>query len=76
MQPEDNDIVNIETAMADANRAMCVHGLQARAVEAATAARAAFDAQVSASDLTPVPPELAIVIAQVAFAATWNSTLE
>ena len=62
MQPEDDDMVNIETAMADANRAMCTRGLQSRVVDAALAARAAYHAQVSENELAPVPAELAIVI--------------
>jgi|GEM_PF-4267326 len=76
MQPEDSDMVNLETAMADANRVMCSRGLQARVVDAAMAARAAYHAQVSENELAPVPAELAIVIAQTAFAAAWNSNYE
>jgi hypothetical protein len=45
-------------------------------VDAAMAARAAYHAQVSENELAPVPAELAIVIAQTAFAAAWNSSQE
>jgi hypothetical protein len=81
MQSENNDVgdtdmINIETAMADANRAMCAHDIQARVVDAAMAARAAFHAQVVDNELSPMPPEIAGAIAQMAFAATWNSNLE
>jgi hypothetical protein len=77
MRPDDSsDIVNIETAMADANRAMCSRGIQSRVIDAAMAARAAYHAQVSENELAPVPAELAIVIAQTAFAAAWNSAYE
>lgn len=76
MQPEENDIINIETAMADANRVMCARGMQSRVVGAAMAARAAYHAQVTENELAPIPAELAIVIAQTAFAAAWNSSAE
>lgn len=76
MQQEESDIVNIETAMADANRVMCARGMQARVVGAAMAARAAYHAQVTENELSPVPAELAIVIAQTAFAAAWNASAE
>ena len=74
--PDENDIVNIETAMADANRAMCARSIQGRVVDAAMAARAAYHAQVSENELVFLPPEIAGAIAQMAFAAAWNSELE
>ena len=74
--PGHDDMINIETAMADANRAMCTRGVTARVVEAAMAARAAYHAQVTDNDLAPTPPEIAGAIAQMAFAAAWNSTIE
>ena len=76
MQPENNDMVNIETAMADANREMCTRGIQTRVVDAAMAARAAYHTQVTENELAPVPAELAIIIAQTAFAAAWNSSFD
>ena len=74
--PDDNDMINIETAMADANRAMCARSIQTRVIDAAMAARAAYHAQVTENELAPVPPEIAGAVAQMAFAASWNSTLE
>jgi len=77
MRPEDTgETIDIETVMAEANRAMCSRGIQSRVIDATMAARAAYHAQVSENELAPVPPELAIVIAQMAFAAAWNSSGE
>jgi hypothetical protein len=74
--PDENDMLNIETVLADANRAMCARTMQTRIVDAAMAARAAYHAEVAENALAALPPEIAGAIAQMAFAAAWNSSLE
>ncbi len=74
MNFEEPDYESLESVMADANQELRSRTIQSRVVDAAMAARAAFHAQIADNALTPVPPELAIAIAQMAFAAAWNSS--
>lgn len=77
MNPERDDLTPIDQALAAANERMATQANRNRVVDAALAARAAYHVCViNDPTLLPMPPEVAIHIAQMAFATTWNASAQ